>query len=261
MKYGISLIATIPVRKDPAESSEMETQILFGETFEILEEKPRWFCVRIDYDGHEGWIDWKMATLISDDLHLKCKKSFVLTSDPFCLLNGPRGPFYVSLGSSLPLFDSKRNILEIDDRCFEVKGNIWIPPTEIRREEMVNLAYSFLGAPYLWGGKCIMGIDCSGFTQVVYKAFGIVLLRNAFQQATQGNVIANLEETLPGDLAFFEKNGKITHVGIVLKDNQIIHSSGCVRIDQIDSKGIFNVDRNEYSHQLFGFRRILDDVK
>ena len=103
----------------------------------------------------------------------------------------------------------------------------------------------------MWGGRSVFGIDCSGFVQQVYAYFNIQLPRDAYQQAGMGKDIGFLAETICGDLAYFDnKEGKITHVGIMLDAQTIIHASGRVRIDYIDQAGILNKETGERTHQL-----------
>lgn len=262
MKYGISEIATIPVRKEPAEASEMLTQVLFGETFKILEEIPRWIRIRLDYDGQEGWIDWKMATLVSE---LWYKQSLTAPSavvaERICTVTTKQEEVIpVSFGASLPFFDLKKKTFQIGDKHYNLNGKIFVHQDKLSfREELAALACSLRGASYLWGGKGAMALDCSGFTQILYKTIGIRLLRNAREQITQGKAIASLDATLPGDLVFFNHDGgNVSHVGMVLSANKVIHCSGIVRVDRLDTKGIFNADRDEYSHELCGIQRYLD---
>lgn len=133
----------------------------------------------------------------------------------------------------------------------EIKQNGATSPSEVA-------ASQYLGAPYLWGGRTPMGIDCSGLTQVCFKACGIRLLRDASQQATQGKPVS-LDEARKDDLAFFcNDEGKIVHVGILMPDHRIIHASGQVRIDTLDSQGILNADTHQYSHRLHSIRRIIN---
>jgi cell wall-associated NlpC family hydrolase len=116
----------------------------------------------------------------------------------------------------------------------------------------------FLNSAYLWGGRSIFGVDCSGFCQTVFRFIGIPLLRDAYQQASQGEAIGFLEETKLGDLAFFDnEEGRITHVGMLLDQDTIIHASGRVRMDTIDHLGIVNVDTGLHTHKLRIIKRML----
>ena len=123
---------------------------------------------------------------------------------------------------------------------------------------MQEIAQSLLNVPYQWGGRSPMGMDCSGFTQVVFKILGKKLLRDAWQQAEQGVLVNFIEEIQPGDLVFFDnEEGRIIHVGIALANHKIIHASGCVRIDNLDHHGIYNTETRKYSHNLRIIKRVL----
>ena len=126
------------------------------------------------------------------------------------------------------------------------------------KHDLVHDAMQFLNAPYLWGGRSLFGIDCSGLVQMAYKLKNIRLKRDASQQAEQGEAVASLEEAEPGDLAFFENEvGRICHVGILIDRQKILHCSGRVRNDLIDQQGIFHNDLHEYTHKLKMIRRII----
>jgi cell wall-associated NlpC family hydrolase len=159
------------------------------------------------------------------------------------------------LGSSLP--NCADGQLRIGQNLYHFQG-MAVPPKSGGREFLVETALMYLHAPYLWGGRSPFGIDCSGFVQVVYKFSGIQLPRDAWQQAEKGDLLSFIEESAPGDLAFFDNDeGTIIHVGILLENNRIIHASGKVRIDVIDHQGIYNRDLRAYTHNLRLIKSIL----
>src|SRR5262249_51238754 len=116
-------------------------------------------------------------------------------------------------------------------------------------DHVEKLTEQWLNAPYLWGGRTIFGVDCSGFVQVNYKMMDIDLSRDAWQQAQQGRTVKRLKDVMCGDLAFFDDKEEIVHVGILLGPERIIHASGKVRIDTIDKKGIINSDTGKRTHE------------
>ncbi len=256
MQFGICNLSTIAVRLEPTNQSEMISQILFGEHFKILEQRKKWSKIRIAFDNFEGWIDNKQYIEISADNY-----NAVNASDKF--LSGELIDFItdqnddlipVSLGVTLPFYKNK--VFKLKKSTFTYEGTIF---TGIKsKESLIKTAFMYLNTPYLWGGKTPFGIDCSGFTQMVYKLCGYKLLRDASQQATQGEVLSFIEESEPGDLAFFDDNeGTITHVGIIMKDNYIIHAYGKVRIDRLDHSGIYNIDSKRHTHKLRVIKKII----
>jgi len=162
----------------------------------------------------------------------------------------------ITIGCSLPYFDGLTCNLEGFEYHFDGQTN---SVKHGKLPQFVSeIASLYLNAPYLWGGRSPLGIDCSGFTQVVFKAAGVRLPRDAYQQAEVGQTLGFVEEASEGDLAFFDNaEGKIIHVGIVLKDRFIIHASGKVRIDKLDHQGIFNRETGKYSHTLRVIKRIV----
>ena len=254
--YGICMLSLIPVRKEPSEQSEQVTQILCGETFEILEKSERWSAIRNTNDRYEGWINTKMITGITKEKYhelLECNV-FVVRDAIFRTEKESRQVIHwIPAGSLLQL---KGSDLILNNKFIATLSQF----PYACQENKINLAedaLQFLHSPYLWGGKTILGIDCSGLSQVVCRMNGISIPRDAGQQALCGQEIESLHSTLPGDLAFFRlENGKINHTGILIDSNTIIHSSGMVRIDSITEEGIIRKEDGICTHKLSFFRRV-----
>ncbi|HTO36509.1 MAG TPA: C40 family peptidase [Flavobacterium sp.] len=252
--YGICNLSIIPLRAEPSDRSEQVSQVLFGEYFQILESKNQWIKIKIHYDEYEGWIDSKQYQKITEQDYQKLSKSAEILSYDLIeyVTNFNELLMPVPLGASLTFL----NIDGINKDGFEFEG---LKITGKKpKEKIIETAFMYLNAPYLWGGKTPFGIDCSGFTQMVYKLNGHKLQRDASEQAKQGEVLSFIEESEPGDLAFFDNDeGKIIHVGIIMNDNYIIHASGKVRIDRLDHLGIFNAETNRHTHKLRVIKKVI----
>ena len=249
MQYGICNLSIVPLRYEASDPSEMVSQVLYGEHFKILEKRKKWSRIRLAFDSYEGWIDNKQYIEITEDAYKNFdNQEQHLAADLIDFISDQDNQLMpIPLGSSLMALD-------LFDHTYE--GNTIHQKQP--KESLIETAYLFLNAPYLWGGKTNFGIDCSGFTQMVYKLNGYALLRDASLQATQGEALSFIEESEPGDLAFFDNDeGVITHVGIIMKDNYIIHAHGKVRVDRIDHAGIFNGERRLYTHNLRVIKRII----
>ena len=249
MQYGICNLSIVPLRLDASDKSELVSQVLYGDIFKILEQRKSWSKIRLAFDKYEGWIDNKQLFELTEEQYQKLnKQKLKLSIDLLEFIEDKDQQLYpILLGSSLnglSLFSHKH------DGHF-VEG---INP----KQNLLKTAFLYLNAPYLWGGKTPFGIDCSGFTQMVYKLNGYKLLRDASQQATQGEALSFIEESEPGDLAFFDNSeGIITHVGIIMSDNYIIHAHGKVRIDRLEHSGIYNVDRKIHTHKLRVIKKVI----
>jgi cell wall-associated NlpC family hydrolase len=251
--FGICQLSIIPLRANPLHSSEMVSQILFGDTFEIIGKEGHWLKIKHTEDAYEGWLDEKQVTPIEHNIieELKSEPQFLTNEVSTMILKGTlKEPFYLVAGSTLPFYTDGK--FWIGREFYQVtSNNVFIPNHEDFEEDVQETAKMFLNAPYLWGGKTHFGIDCSGFSQIVFKMLGIQLNRDASQQAEQGKLVDFLTEAKAGDLAFFDnEEGKITHVGIMLNNSQIIHASGRVKIDRIDNQGIYSTEFQKYSHKL-----------
>ena len=257
MKYGIVRISIVPCRAEPADVAEQVTQLLFGEAYQVLEERAKWVKVRNAFDKYEGWIDRNQHTEISEAEFKRNAKTSYSSAELVSLLRnkktGSLSP--IILGSSLPGLSEDQLTLAEDSYEFSGEARAF---NYVNRSKLVEDAHMYLNAPYLWGGRSPFGIDCSGFTQLVYKLNGVALPRDAKDQAQEGTTLSFIEEAEPGDLAFFDnQEGNIIHVGILLGDNYIIHASGRVRIDRIDHQGIFNRENRDYSHKLRLIKQLL----
>jgi hypothetical protein len=256
MIRAICCVPVSPLRSEASHRTEMVSQLVFGECCEILEQtKENWTRVHLRYDGYEGWCQSAQITAIDEAGYENSGQmlapGWVETLD----YNGH--PMRVPMGSHLGSLKNGR----ADWRNNQVQwnGNLWDPAAAPADAASIRqLVCQFLNTPYLWGGKTVFGADCSGFTQTVFKFLNIPLLRDAYQQATQGESVGFLEEAQLGDLAFFgSEDGKITHVGILLNAGEIIHSSGKVRIDKIDNMGIVQSESFRRTHPLRVIKRLI----
>jgi hypothetical protein len=249
MITAVCCVPVTPMRKEPSHKSEMLSQLLFGEYCQVLESrKDLWLKVSGQYDGYEGWCREDQITAIEPTQYGKKDKKLAPEWVTSLEYNGH--PMKVPFGSSLANLQKGR-IAWGSNRVY-YSGQPWDPEKSPPDNELIKrIACTFLNTPYLWGGKSIFGIDCSGYTQTVFKFLDIHLLRDAHQQAMQGEILGFLEESSCGDLAFFDDDGgNITHVGILLNGREIIHASGKVRIDPIDNLGIIHNESLQRTHRL-----------
>ena len=249
MQYGVCNLSIVPLRLEQTDKSELVSQVLYGEHFKVLEQRKFWSKIRLAFDKYEGWIDNKQYNEISeDDYNVLQLANPKLSMDLVEFIEDENNQLHpILLGSSLTSLTTLGH-----------KHDGHIIEGSHPKENLVETALLYLNSPYLWGGKTPFGIDCSGLTQMVYKLNGHKLLRDASQQATQGEALSFIEESEPGDLAFFDNNeGVIIHVGIIMKDNYIIHAHGKVRIDRLDHYGIYNVDKKTHTHKLRVIKKIV----
>lgn len=251
MGYVVCLVAAAPLRADASHRSEMVSQLLFGEFAKVLETSKEFTKVAMLYDSYEGWCQTSQLTQVTEEDTLVPVAGYTFSKDTVALLNNTEVP----LSIATPVYGSGVTHQWGPYSVSYSPAFLKVQPFDevITRQ----LALPYLNVPYLWGGRSSFGLDCSGFTQQVMKMMGIKMLRDASQQALQGRVIDFLQEVKCGDLAFFDNDDKkITHVGIMLNPEEIIHASGRVRIDKIDNSGILNSDTGQRTHKLRVVKRI-----
>lgn len=251
--FGICHLSVVPLRSEPSDRAEIISQLLFGECFEIIEVQDKWTKIKCLWDDYEAWVDTKqfVAGIEENDAIASLRANVLLDRVAEVEMNNSTS--FLSIASTINI-----DVLSkyAPNAKFRFTGRAVEMGTKAV-DQIPSLALSWLNTPYLWGGRSIFGIDCSGFTQNVFKMHGLRLKRDAYQQADQGTLVNFIEEALPGDLAFFDNDEeRIIHVGIVLENQQIIHASGQVRIDRLDHQGIFNVDTKKYSHKLRIIKRM-----
>ena len=240
-------VSVAPIRKEASDASEMVSQLLFGEPIEVIEHGQPWIKIRTVLDGYEGYMDIKQVFPLTDKEFRRWMDSFSYQKETLIQLSTSFGSIFTSKGS----FIGEESPFQIGDVTFhrennslDLKKSVWEDATE------------FLNAPYLWGGKSIWGVDCSGFVQAVFRIHGYNLPRDAYEQAEIGTDIA-FEDCQENDLAYFANAaGKIIHVGIIGKQNQIIHASGRIRIDELKEQGIWNEEYEKFSHTLTQIKRL-----
>jgi gamma-D-glutamyl-L-lysine dipeptidyl-peptidase len=256
-KYGFCQLTCLAVRSQASDKSEMVSQLLFGETYEIIDVYKNWKLIRSSLDGYEGFIDEKQVMSITpgDFENLKNAPDRFPENAISRVKEKHGQPVLIMPASSLGGFSN--GLLQIGNREFRFDGILSALATEPLEKMIPDAANLFINAPYLWGGRTLAGIDCSGLVQNVFKMNGILLPRDAVDQSKQGETLNLVSEALPGDLAFFDNEEReIIHVGIVADHGKIIHASGFVRMDDLDHNGIYNRQRGAYTHKLRLIKRV-----
>ncbi len=250
--YLICNLPIIPVRAEPSHRSEMVNQLMFGEVCEVLEDTKEWYYIRSTFDKYEGFVDKiQMSTLEAKDARDFINFTHVNRAAERFLTKG--GSMLIPGGCLL----SDTILANIGVRQMPKSASPFTTPKDI--SILYDLAVSFINAPYLWGGKSVLGFDCSGFVQTLYKMVGITLPRDASQQIEHGQTVNFIDNIKTGDLAFFDnEEGKITHVGLCIAPDKIIHASGQVRVDTLDHHGIYNTKNKQYTHKLRLIKRLQD---
>lgn len=280
--YAIVTVSAANLRAKPSESAELVTQVTMGMTLTIMKQRSGWFYVQAP-DDYLGWIDDGQTEPVSkEDMTRWSERPKVIVTDYFAVVRADAGE------SAPPVCDAVAgNILGLEGsrgRWYKVSladGRVgyvpsssarefrsWLNSIRLTEDAVESTARMFLGVPYLWGGTSPKGVDCSGFTKVVYRLNGKELLRDADMQATVGEPVeldSNLASLKKGDLVFFsprpttDPNPRITHVGIYLGNKMIIHSSSKVKLNSFDpASPLYSKSLRE---RLVKARRIITDAK
>ncbi len=252
MDFGICQVVVSPGRAEPADQSEIKMQLVFGDLVKVIEVRKNWTQVEMVKYDYTCWCDTKHFTIISaDEAQVIKDQKEVRVSDitSTAIFNNDKTYLHLIKGCLLPNYDSKNKTFGFGDQEYQFLGNT-NEGFELTRENIVKTTLEYVNSPYLWGGNSPYGIDCSGLTQMTYLLYGIQIPRDAKDQALVGETLSFFDEALPGDLIYFDNSeGVITHVGILLPNNEFIHASGHVRIDKIDHQGIYREDFGKYTHK------------
>lgn len=263
MNPGICALSAVPVRAEPSDKAELVTELLFGECYLILLTQGSWVQVQLAADNYLGWIDVKQHTPVTPDYYAAwCAQDHPRALDVVQAVSDATTKIPLTLGCRLPFFDGMN--VRVGEQKFFFNGTATNPtavPDAGRQATLLRkIAQMYLKAPYVWGGKSVFGLDCSGLVQQLYGLVGIQLPRDARQQIDHGRPVHFVAQARPGDLAFFDNaEGRIVHVGLVLEDQQILHAHGEVRIDMLDHNGIYNRSWGRYTHKLRLIKRVLPE--
>lgn len=238
-----------PVRAEASDRSELVTQLLFGELVEIDEIKDNWLKIRSFMDGYEGWIDSKQIHDLREKEVSRWLDGLVVEHSEYRIIEGPEGKQTLTKGFFRP--GDSEETFSIGKSTYRFLNE----EDEFPRS-LIDFAKGYLNAPYLWGGKTMFGIDCSGFMQQIHRVFNYQLPRDASQQVELGQEI-EFQDREAGDLAFFiSDSGNIHHVGLLVNKDEIIHAHGYVRMDDFSAKGITRKIDEVHSHQLHSIKRL-----
>ena len=262
MNHGICGLSAVPVRAEPSDRAELVTELLFGECYTVLQTQGNWRRIEGAADNYLGWIDAKQHQPVSDKYFAAWRaQDHPRVLDVVQVVSSAARRQPITLGCRLPFFDGMTLRLGDDNPLFFNGTATNLAQSSQPERQLVvlrKMSQQFLKAPYVWGGKHIFGVDCSGLMQTLFGLVGIQLPRDARQQIALGEPVDFVTQARPGDLAFFDNaDGAIVHVGLVLDDGFILHASGEVRLDPLDHHGIFDRDRQKYSHKLRLIKRLL----
>jgi SH3-like domain-containing protein len=276
--WGLVTVSVCNIKSKPSYSSEQVSQAIMGTPVKILKEDDGWFLIQTP-DHYLGWTNdsgisemneaemraWKL----SNRLIYTCKSGDILseTDSKSVVSDIAAGAILEIISEGNDFFtveipDGRHGIINKKDA---IGFNKWCSSIKPEADKFTSFAKSLNGSPYMWGGTSTKAVDCSGFVKTIYFTGGIILARDASQQFLYGqpvDISSSIEPLEPGDLIFFghlndDGEKRITHVGMYIGDTEVIHSSGMVRINSLDST---RTNFNGYLKKIImGARRIIGE--
>jgi len=234
--FGMASVGIVPLRKEPADSAEMVSEILLGELFQIIGKQKKWWQVKALLGDYTGWINANEGYKLPDkELH----EWLALNKNP-----QNRSPYFTFKAGNTydQCLVTPGSVIQICGDTIQYpfgKYPITSEPEKLKGSGLLETARSFLGTPYLWGGRTDTGVDCSGFVQAVLIQHGIIFPRDSVDQSQAVPLHTTdkieKEDVIPGDIIYFNpKSNQISHVGFYLGDGLLLHAAGKVRVQQID---------------------------
>jgi cell wall-associated NlpC family hydrolase len=240
----VVLHSVVNVYGSPSQDDELVTQAILGTDLAIVESQDGWLYVRLP-DQYHGWIEARHVRAYASDQAPYASAGQVAEIQHLLAFlyhnpdNTRRAPtLQVTLGARLEVASVSEDRVQVrlpDRTAAWVRGGDVVlleagrPRSRGTVQQVIRTAKRFLGLPYLWGGTTPLGIDCSGFVQLVYHLNGVALLRDSHIQYTQADLApVDKEELQAGDLIFFGQTA-ITHVGLYMGGGEFIHATTHIR--------------------------------
>lgn len=237
-RWALVKTAVTSLRTEPRHAAEMSTQAIMGTPIRLLEKSGDWWKVQLP-DEYTGYVPANTITTLTQSEFDKWRLSDRRIVDTLeSQLTGNGRPVSDLMMSNILTADSLGNLFTPDGRSGQSPHTSQFTGQAVfDADKIIRTALSMLGRVYLWGGTSPKMTDCSGLVKVCFLSCGIILRRDASQQAQTGKLIADISQARKGDLLFFgTKSGRVNHVGIYLGDNKYVHCSGQVKINSLDTK-------------------------
>lgn len=259
-RWGLVNLSAACFRSAPGHSSELATQGVYGTPVRLVEKDGEWWKAVMP-DGYEAYVVESSVVEMTDSAmqHWRGSDRVVVISplQTYAYADSlPGSPIVTDLVSGCILEgvshsgDAFVKVTLPDGRKGYVRTSDVVPVSEWAERQfdagaILSAAESLMGLPYLWGGTTTKALDCSGLSKVCYLMCGIILMRDASQQALTGGVIESAEDLQPADLLFFGNadGTRITHVGLYKADGIMIHASGNVHVNSLDPESDQYVNR------------------